>query len=208
MAAANFNKCLSVILHHEGGFVNHPSLDLVEEQCYEGAWLTKRNWLNASYTPFKLKARLFMKKYQDQTQEIMSVRSMAVSTTHLLGDCATPIILGKEREKIYQYHSATGGKQINAERATFQLMERVGGLFAKVITAKDGAKSCALFALRSLVESALNAGLNTRIMFTTSIIPETIKKILQLARQSKAQALSQSRRKSQNASSYAQIATG
>jgi lysozyme family protein len=24
MAAANFNKCLSVILHHEGGFVNHP----------------------------------------------------------------------------------------------------------------------------------------------------------------------------------------
>lgn len=71
MAANNFNSCLSVILHHEGGFVNHPKdpggmTNLgVTKKVYE-EWIGHKvsEQIMRKLTP-PLVAPLYRKKYWD-----------------------------------------------------------------------------------------------------------------------------------------------
>jgi len=71
MAANNFNNCLSVVLHHEGGFVNHPKdpggmTNLgVTKEVYE-EWIGHKvdERIMRKLTP-SLVAPLYRKKYWD-----------------------------------------------------------------------------------------------------------------------------------------------
>lgn len=208
MATGNFNACLAEILKHEGGFVNHSRVDVIDKLRHKDLWLTQQNSLIALILHLCRRAHLFIKKLTTHTLDLILAKLMAVSTTHTRQDYAMPTTLEVEGARIYRPLCATGKKKTNAENATIQLTRKVGGHFAKAITAKEGARSCVASALRLLVAAVQNAEKYIRITSMTFIIQATRKKILQSAKRLKAIVPQPLPQKLRSAFFSAQIAIG
>lgn len=204
----NFEACLLEVLKHEGGFVNHPRLAVVNKLFYAGEWSTQQNSPKKSISHFKSKVRHFIKKWLPKTRGRMLAASMDASMMLVLEDCATRTTSESAMAKICPRHSGTEVKEINAGNATAPLMAKGGGLSARAITAKGGAPSCARFALTPLVDVVLNVVCHIRTMFMTFITQGMKAKTLQLVMPSKASVQKLLRQKSQSAFCYAQIAIG
>lgn len=208
MAKGNFDACLKEVLLHEGGFVNHPRLDMKDRVPYIDAWLTHKNSPGALPLHFGKKVPPFIKRQFAKTRGLTPVALMDASMMHSLVGFATPIICANARARTCPHHCGIGAKKTNAENAISRLMARADGRFARAITTKKGVPLCAPFALLHLVGAALNVIKNTRIMFMIFTIPETCKRILQSVRRSKVKVLELSHLKLQSAFSYAQTVTG
>lgn len=204
----NFNFALTELLKHESGFVNHPSLDMVNKLPYKQAWLTHKNSHAALKLPCRKKAHHFTKRLLRRTQDRMGVVLKAVLTMLSLAAYAMRIISEKEKARICSPRCAIGGKTANAGSAANPSMEKVGGRSAKATTIKSGAISYVLCVSRRLVAVAPNAIENTRTMCMTSITLGICKKIFQSVMQLTRRACNLSPQKSQNACFYVPTATG
>lgn len=208
MAKGNFDNCLKEILLHEGGFVNHPSLEMIGKLFYVGEWSTQRNLLRKSTAPFRWKVLHFIKRWSLKIQEHMPVASTGASTMPMLADYATHTTSENAMAKICLHRSGIGAEKVNAGNAIAPLMVRADGHFAKAITVKEGAPSCAQFVLRNLANVVLNVAFLIHTMFMTFITQVAKEKTLRSVMLLKALVLKLLRQKSQSAFFCAQTATG
>ena len=203
-----FEKALAVILRHEGGYVNHLTVELNNQLCYGSAWSTLRNSHAKSTSHSKQKASAFIGRIFHRTRGDTDVPFLPVRTRHMLAGYVTRTTFGSARARTCRPPCGISAQNKNALNAARLLMAREVGPSASLTIGHAGAVLFERSALMHSVGSVCDAGAYSQTSLSIFTTKMQMKNYSRQAMRWTRFRSKPSQMRSRNASFFAPIAIG